>query len=375
MHVTRRIRWLSHALAHVLLATAVAIVLLTNVSWALRDNDLRDFGSFLASGRLAAKGTNPYSEDHPLIFMLGDSAAINLNPPVSVVLFRLLAPFDPDTLVALWRLISFGLFVLCVVFLNYAEPEGYSLFRTTWACIMAGLWHTIELGQVYVPLLCLVVAAWFSLRSKRQILSGVLLGALAAMRPQLVLWPAYLLVAGLWPTATVAAITFCILSALPLILCSPHIYAQWLAVASSRTVLPVFNNSSLVSIAGRFGLTSWGYAISGTLIIAFAVLIWKCKPSLQSVSALSIVAALLIGPITWPGYTMLVLPIYWYSRETRLMRFAAMLLAIPIPIIGVFMRLSSQADAILGGVYGYALLLIAVHVALEARSPANLCLQ
>jgi|GEM_PF-2326455 hypothetical protein len=57
---------------------------------------LHDFGSFVASGRAARSGSNPYGV-HELTYRTPDGPAVNLNPPISVLLFQVLAPLDPFT--------------------------------------------------------------------------------------------------------------------------------------------------------------------------------------------------------------------------------------------------------------------------------------
>jgi hypothetical protein len=85
------------------------------------DRGLEDYGSFYASASLANLHVNPY-QNHPLVFhLLGiphygtdtrlgarEVDLINLNPPVTLYPFRLLAHLDPTTGFFVWRLVSLG---------------------------------------------------------------------------------------------------------------------------------------------------------------------------------------------------------------------------------------------------------------------------
>ncbi len=72
-------------------------------------NELSDFGSFIAAGRLAAAGENPYSTNSSLVHIIGTQGAErtlpspNLNPPISVMIFQPLADLDPIQAVRAWR--------------------------------------------------------------------------------------------------------------------------------------------------------------------------------------------------------------------------------------------------------------------------------
>lgn len=86
------------AVLFLLSAIALNILFVRN---SIASGQLYDFGSFLASGQEAAAGNNPYTVDNPLVFkVFFDNAGIgsqlpNANPPISVVLFELLARQPP----------------------------------------------------------------------------------------------------------------------------------------------------------------------------------------------------------------------------------------------------------------------------------------
>jgi hypothetical protein len=97
-------------LRFIILATFFIAVFFLNFEFvAASIPSLLDFGSFIASGQLATLGKNPYSLESPLIFFISFSQkgpagyAPNLNPPISVLMFKPLANIDPILSVNLWR--------------------------------------------------------------------------------------------------------------------------------------------------------------------------------------------------------------------------------------------------------------------------------
>src|SRR5947209_794021 len=111
-------------LAEVALAAAL---LALNLYWSLRhDNTLGDFGSFIASGKAALAGHNPFAV-YPGTLHFGTGAhrvnAPNLNPPISIYVFSLLARFDPRTVLNVWYVASMVLMLTSIALLAHAHRE------------------------------------------------------------------------------------------------------------------------------------------------------------------------------------------------------------------------------------------------------------
>jgi alpha-1,2-mannosyltransferase len=274
-----------------------------------------DLGAFLVAGRAAAHGLNPYGDYQSILGQPLDGtdvAPVNLNPPVSVLLFQLLAPLDPSILAWSWYTLSLLLVLLCLGLLARTYPaRGWS--RTAWALSLAGLWLTLQMGQVYPPLLLFTTGAWLALQRQRDLVAGLLLGALVAIKPQFALWPALLFLNGqrrapLWSLASAA-----LLSLAPLPVYGPAIFAQWLAAQAARSAayLPA-DNASLLSLATRLGLPWLGPPLVGLGLLGLAWWAWRCQPDRASLSALALVGALLGSPVTWLGYLLFLLPA-WYA--------------------------------------------------------------
>src|SRR6266498_4988201 len=67
---------------------------------------LLDFGSFIAAGKAAATGKNPYTADSPLVYRVESKdtdqsvPSPNLNPPLSILFFIPLSKLDPANAVS-----------------------------------------------------------------------------------------------------------------------------------------------------------------------------------------------------------------------------------------------------------------------------------
>lgn len=297
--------------------------------------ELKDFGSFIAAGQAARQGLNPYAGDYPLVFRpyhpaLGSEiVSPNLNPPLSLLVFEPLALFDPVVAFGVWYGLSLLLYLLALLLLARAYPGQTTPLRIAWALSLAGLWHTLELGQIYLPLLLATIGAVLLLRRDRPLLAGLLIGLVVAIKPNLAVWPVLLLAAGFWRAGMAGLGAAGLLSLLPLLRYPPAIYSQWFEAGAGYTgrILPI--NSSLPGLAERLGLPWLGIILSLALLIGLAVWAWRYRPSSVSVSGLALLAALLAAPIAWIGYTPLLLPVFFRRNWGWSERIVAVMLAMP----------------------------------------------
>jgi hypothetical protein len=327
---------------------------------------LRDFGSFVAAAQLVAAENNPYG-DHPLVFRPvfpgGDGSytvSPNLNPPLLVMLFQPLAWANPMTAYRAWYAISLGLYGVALWLLWRLHPTTVTPLRVLWAIALAGLWHVMELGQIYMPLLLATIGAWLLLERGRQAWAGLLIGLVVAAKPTFVLWPLLLLLGGSWITGLTALATGALVSLIPAVYFGPAIYEQWLQATAvySPALLPGPGNSSLIGLAARLGAPALGIAASAVLVVTVAVWLRRRRPPVLVASEVGLLIAMLVGPLTWAGYTLLLLPALlsrpWSAGE----RVAAVLLVVPFLAV---LRLSGVSPALniaVGGLYCWALLIL-----------------
>jgi hypothetical protein len=332
-------------------------------------NSLHDFGSFIAAGKLADRGENPYSTDSPFVFhvtfkgvdLSGD--APNLNPPISVPIFKLLASADPFLAINLWRILSVILFAVSLFLLqrNYKLAGFKGFLRIAWAISLAGVWHTLQLGQLYCLLLLFTVLAYIFLDQKREILAGVMLGLLIALKPNFILWALLLLAARRWKVFLFAGLTGLLASVIPLFTNGITIYSQWLEASSRFTPnLLVFpGNNSFQGLTARIWHPEAGIILG--IIITFGALwqVYKNKVTVSYVNALGIILSLLVSPIAWTGYTILTLPIFLEKRYWNWMYYlTAGIFAVPVVIILNNFKTSYSNFILWGWFYGWGLMVL-----------------
>jgi len=321
-----------------------------NLVGAFYSENLYDFNTFVRAGQAIVSGGNPYS--------LPERLSTNLNPPLTLVAFQYLANIDAHTAYTVWRVISFIIYILLVVVLAQAYHNPQTPTHVAWAFAMTGIWYTLLMGQIYVFLLLLCVLAWRLLEKNKLLAAGLLIGLLAAIKPNFLVWPGLLLLGGAWYPAIAAFVTMLLLSLIPLIVYGPPVYSQWIQMLLVYKAAPLATNMSIIGLASRLGLPGVGTALSLLLLVAVAFYVWRRKPRTSEINSLSITAALLATAFAWVGYAILLLPIFFIQRWSKMLAFAAVLLCVPSILVFYFGRQSVAAQFIGGLVYFIPLVLV-----------------
>lgn len=341
---------------------AIAVVLLVlvvhHLSQALPSGALMDFGSFLASGQAAGQGLDPYGI-YPLTFHVVlpgfEAWNPNLNPPTSLPLFQALAALPPQESFRLWWAVSALAYGATLGLL--ARRFGASLLLL-WAAALAGFWDTLVLGQVYLPLVLAAVAAWLALERGSQVWAGLLIGVVVAAKPNFAIWPALLLLAGTWRPAVAAGLTALALAVLPVLLYGPQVWGQWLHLVLTDANRAAFlTNASLSGLAQRLGAPVLGTLASLGLLAGLAWTAWRRRPDPLEASALALAGAVLASPIAWVHYTLFLLPVFFSRPLTPPLLVSAVLLAVPVPVVLRLLDAPAWAQASLGSIYGWAMVL------------------
>lgn len=347
---TYRVGWLSrvfrpfasdHSLGYRLLCVILALVALieARASWPTGP-DLHDFGAFLGVGRALRDGINPYGALPMTPTTLVDGQLVpwpNANPPTLLPLFVTLAGLDPLAAMRVWFVISLILYALLLVVLLRAYPDKRTMLGLAWLVALMPLWENESRGQIYVPLALASTGAWLALRNRRSVTAGVLIGTVAALKPNFAVWPAALFLAGYAIPALVAALVALGLFAIPFLLYGPTIYLEWFVSITTDHGVDLRNVGSVFSVGALLGTRSASLVIGvvlATLLVA-ALGIWALRSRAHplDVSARAIVVALLAGPITWHGYVLLALPIFLSRRWSRGGILAAALTMFPPSIL------------------------------------------
>ena len=326
-----------------------------------------DFGSFIASGLLARSNDDPYSYEHPLVFKvpITDYKLIipspNLNPPISIIPFDVLARYSPDPILAGMILRSFSLLVYAIfaawVVVTYSGV--HKLILAIWLFALAGFWQTIEVGQIYIPLLISTYLAWRALAGGNTIRAGVLMGALIAVKPQFGLWALSMLLIGEYAAFLSTSITVVVISLLPLFLFEPRVYGQWIAAIGKYDGILLPGNMSILGPLSHIGFKTTGLLLSGLVCIVLLLFIWRNKPPALQTSYLAILLTNFISPYSWSGYTLFLLPELLNTMKPSGKFIAGtLLLAFPLPFVLEYYTNSALHSVTIGWVYGWAILLL-----------------
>jgi hypothetical protein len=306
-------------------------------------HELLDYGSLYASASLANSHANPYL-DHPLVFHIrgidrhgpdtplqGSSVnAINLNPPVVLYPFRLLARLDPNSSFIAWAYLSGGLFVASVLLVLRMYPAKKLRIRVLWILALGAVWYTFHLGQIYMILLLCGSIAWWALRKQNWLAAGVSIGIICAIKPNFLVWPGLLIVGNSKKIGFTAFATTALLSAIPLVFQGPVIYRHWIDACRGFNGYELPGNASLLATFSRAGFPQAGFAITFLMLAAMTIWVFVTKPEPLYASEIGILASLIAGPISWLGYTILLIPVLYGKSMDTLTRIGSVLLCIPV---------------------------------------------
>jgi len=348
----------------------LVLILIINILFVIANFDnLADFGSFIASGRLANMGKNPYSIEYPLVFKVdfgknGPSGiAPNLNPPISVLLFQWISKFNAHDSMVVWRFFTFTLMFITIYFLHkeYPLPGTTGFIRFFWALCFAGFWHTIELGQIYAILFFLTTSAWILNNKDKKMLAGIFIGFAIAIKPNLIIWAILLLATKNWKVIISAFISGLFLSIIPILTSGFNIYKQWIECIANygNALLDFPANNSFQGLTVRFGSIDAGIYLGIVLLLVILVIVYKKHVNKNIINGLGMAASLLISPIAWSGYTLLFMPLFFIIKKWNLsLSIAASILVIPVFIILKIFNINPLTNIIFGWFYGWSILLI-----------------
>jgi hypothetical protein len=365
--------------ATILIGCFLAWLALWNLERALPAGVLLDFGSFYESGAAARAGNDPYGL-YPLTFhVVFGSVDIwnpNLNPPAALPLFDLLSRLDPNFAFRLWWCVSFGSFALTVALLVKRLAGDAWVLPTLWAAALAGFCDTMVLGQIYTPLALAAALGWLWME-RRPWLAGLAIGVLVAVKPNFLVWPVLLVLAGHRRPALGALLSFAVLSAFPVALYGPTVYRQWADVVAGDVVGRVIflSNASLAGLLLRAGVERTVATALGFLtLLPLAWIAWRRRPDGHAASALGLVGGIVASPIAWVHYTLFLMPLFLAAPRRPLRVAAALLILVPVPFVLGFMEEGPLIQASVGSAHSWAMLLAladVVAVALWKSEPVQ----
>jgi hypothetical protein len=286
---------------------------------------LRDFSTFVQAGRAYEDGLNPYvlyEEPDPEAGIEPgtplQTGSPNLNPPISIYPFSLMNGHDPVTVRNGLNVVSALIYAAVCSVLLKAYPWQRRPLVMLWLLAVAGFWYTLLVGQIYLPLFALGLAALLLIERGRNLLwAGVLIGLVVAIKPNFAIWPLFMLLVGQRKMALTSVAVAAAISAVPLIIEGPHIYSQWLEAARAYPKADIAPNASMFGVMTRLGVPAAGYVVAAGVVAAGGYYAWRWRLSAREASAWGVILTLFVGPLTWVGYTLFMLPLLLSRRWAR----------------------------------------------------------
>jgi hypothetical protein len=307
-----------------------------------RANAMTDFFQDWASARNFLEGLPVYSNHRVTIpRYLGKTdlnrndlvVDINAHPPTSILL---LVPFGAlpyrDALFC-WNLLSLGMFAASLTLVWQRLPIPFSvqsLFRATTVFLLCfPLLEHIHFGQITLLVLLLLTGVWAADRADRPILAGVLLGAAVAIK----LFPAVLFLFFImrkrWQTVASGLASIALATLLTASVLGIHTYRTYFTVVMPSVAkyrASWFNLSVPAYWTKLFdppGELSFVQPITRSPFLAFLSIFWTCalivgtlvwliarartRTELDLSFGAAMTAMLLVSPITWDHYLLLLL--------------------------------------------------------------------
>jgi hypothetical protein len=314
------------------LTLAVWTVTSTHHNLYAGSKQYRVVGTYWASGDALNHGHNPYAPQPltALYHAVNNTVLpdLNLNPPILLPLFQLLAKTSPNSAFIAWTLGSFLLFIGTSGFLIWRFPDLSD------PCIIllllgAPIHDTLGLGQLYALLYLLSAITWWAILRHRDIPAVGAIGLLVAMKPVFILWPVFLAISGRWRLAAYSLAVTLGLSIAPVVCYGYAIVPDWLVATRGDQHFSVPIDISIPAVFERMGHTGAGYVIVVALLAFLIAYTLRMKPGVGITSGIALSASLLCSPLAWLQYTLVLFPALAAGPDDRYKKTIIIILSVP----------------------------------------------
>jgi hypothetical protein len=319
----------------------------------------REFGTFWASGFAAAHGQNPYSsypltwKIHPIFgnsFLVKD---VNLQPPCMLPFFEFVSHFDPQRGVRVWSITSLAAFIFGTALIFTIRRGELQKRQIVWLLLAPAVTDTQLLGQDYVLLFLFAAIAWAALERDKYFLADLCIGILVAMKPNLLLWPLLLFLAGYRRSAVRIAVVAGSITLMPVFRYGPGIYRLWLEAAAKYPHSMIPTDVSITAFFIRLGIAPLGIVVTAVLMGSIMMIVALYRPKAIDIAPMAICTAILCSPIAWYQYVVMLAPFFVARRWDKKSNLAALLLFVP-SIIPALSMAGGPFVAVLGGLPYFA---------------------
>lgn len=286
-----------------------------------------DFETFWSSAVALTRGEGIYQTHAQLR---------NLNPPLVSVL---LVPFTALDLLTAYR-VFIVLMLLMALGSVLAVCRELRLRPAVTASVLLAvlawwpLYGALILGQIYPLLLAGLVAGWIAQRRGRPVLAAALFGVTVALKPSLA--PLLLLAAAQrkWLPFQAGIAAAAVASLLGVLCAGPSSARGWLNIVTAEKVSGWVDNASLPGLAVRLGVPAATGMAFGLAVLTGTL--WWCGRHRDRIDPggtapwAVLAAALLLSPIAWHNYLLLLVPGVLVLIPLGRAGIAALALAVPI---------------------------------------------
>ena len=264
-----------------------------------------DFDTFRASAVALVSGGDIYDTPAKLR---------NLNPPLLTVL---LTPFALlDALPAYRLFVAPTLLMVVGAVLVVARELRLTAGATTAVVLVvlasSPLHGTLLLGQIYGLLLVGLVAGWTAERRGHPLLAAACYGVTVALKPSLAPLLLLPLVVRRWRPAAVGLGAAAAVTLVGVLIAGPESGLRWLRIGLTEPVPDTADNASLPGLAVRLGLPSAVGTLLGLAVLAATLIVLGRRRRAVDPAGTApwavLAAALLMSPIAWHNYLMLLWP-------------------------------------------------------------------
>ena len=298
-----------------------------------------DFDTFWHSAVALTQGADIYDTPAKLV---------NLNPPLLTVLLTPFAALDALTAYRVFVVLTVLLVVGAVLAVTreLRLPAPSTVLALVVVLVSSPLHGTLVLGQIYPLLLVGLVAGWIAERRGRPLLAAALFGVTVALKPSLaplLLLPA---VQGRWAPFRAGIAAAAVATLVGVLATGPSSAIAWLTIALGEGVPDSVDNASLPGLAVRLGLPPvLGLVLGAAVLVGTLVLCrrpggteggpgWAGPGDPAGAAPFAVIAAsLLLSPIAWHNYLMLLWPgVLLLLADGRRALAAALLAVAVVPV-------------------------------------------
>jgi hypothetical protein len=366
LHDYRRLQGYVPALAALILPLSFAIYLLQLHLYG--DAGAKVFASYWASGSQLAAGRDPFALTRDVWVFKTKSGLtvedVNLNSPIFLPICRLFNLLPLRQAAIVWSVLTTGAFLTGIIWMNRVAKVHWA--KAAWAFLFLPVWDSLIIGQNYALIFLMALLLWFGIRTNKTMVAAIALGLLVAFKPNFAVVVPILFVAEHRRLSVMAGIAAVIFFALPVLLYGPDLYVNWFAALARDNHWVFTTTVSLPSYFRRLGAGAVGNAIAAIVFLASLAVVWRKRPNVELTMMLGLVVSILVSPLAWFHYLLVLLPFLVSRTWTAATTIGAVALVLLQPTIVLYaMGKGLVIMATLGGAMLLATLFLMAGILLD----------